>query len=160
MHKNVMLLIAILYSGVTMAENMFIHSYNTVSERYAILDEFGNTGVLYLSEKGSQKPEKDALAYMQVSPIDEETWKEKMRAGEPPVLHIGIASKEAVIAITKENDFSFRWSNDGQAVALIYKGKAITFISLSEKYGFSKAVIKDTKIVKPWDQSLYEQLFN
>jgi len=142
-----------------MAEGLFIHSYNKVSERYAILDEFGDTGVLYLSEVGSQKPIKDAFAYMRADPIDEETWKERMRAGEPPVLSTAIASKDAVIPEAKESDFNFLWSANGQAVALLFQGRPIAFISLNEKYGFSRAVAKESPIVKPWNQSLYEKLF-
>jgi len=142
-----------------MAEGIFIHSYNNISERYAILDEFGKTGMLYLSEKGNQKPAKDAFAYMKEPPIDKELWKEKMKVGEPPVLHAEIASQSAVMSVTNENDFTFLWANNGQAVALLYKNQAIAFISLDEKYGFSKAVIEESPIVSPWNQNLYEQLF-
>jgi hypothetical protein len=157
--KKLILLLFILLPGISMAEGIFIHSYNETSGRYAILDEFGKTGVLYLSEEGSQKPVKDAFAYMKEPPIDKETWKERMKAGEPPILHTEIASKNAVLPITNEKEFSFLWSSDGQAVALLYKGQAIAFISLHEKYGFSKAVTKESPIVNPWDQNMYEQLF-
>ncbi len=153
------LLISLLFSGTVMAEGIFIHSYNEQSDRFAILDEFGKTGVLYLSQQGNQKPEKDAFAYMQEPPIDQETWKEKMRAGEPPTLHTGIASENAVIPKTKESDFSFIWSNNGQSVALIYQGNAIAFIASNEKYGFSKAISKESAISNPWNQTLYESLF-
>jgi len=142
-----------------MAGGLFIHSYNESSERYAILDEFEKTGVLYLSEKGSQKPQKDAFAYMQTLPIDKEVWKERMRAGEPPTLHTEIASNQAVITNTRKEDFSFKWSISGEAVALLYKGNPIAFIDLNEKYGFSKAVIAESPIVNPWDNMLYEKIF-
>jgi hypothetical protein len=157
--KKSILLLLILFSGISMAEGIFIHSYNETSGRYAILEEYGEAGMLYLSEEGGQKPAKDAFAYMMVPPIDKETWKERMKGGGPPVLHAEIASQSAVITTTKEKDFSFLWSNNGQAVALLYKGEAIAFISINEKYGFSKAVTEKSPIVNPWDQHLYEQLF-
>jgi hypothetical protein len=158
--KKWTILLLILFPGASMAGGIFIHSHNETSGRYAILDEFGETGVLYLSEEGSQKPVRDAFAYMKVPPINKETWKERMKAGEPPTLHTEIASQSAVIPKTKENDFSFLWSSNGQAVALLYKGQAIAFISLNEKYGFSKAVTKGSPIVNPWDKNLYELLFS
>jgi hypothetical protein len=158
MKIGILFLLTIL-PGITMSEGIFIHSYNEVSGRYAILDEHDKTGVLYLSEEGSQKPVKDAFAYMQEPPIEKEIWTEKMKAGESPVLHTEIASETAVIPITKNNEFSFLWANNGLAVALLYKGKEIAFISLNEKYGFSKAVTKESPIVNLWNQSLYEQLF-
>lgn len=145
--------------GIAMAEGVFIHSYNEISGRCAILGKVGKTGVLYLSEEGSQKPVKDAFTYMQDSPVDKETWKENMKAGEPSALNTEIASETTVIPVAKDNELLLLWENNGQAVALLFKGKAIAFISLNEKYGLSKAVTKESSIVNPWNQGLYEQLF-
>ncbi|EPM7912004.1 hypothetical protein ACTQ76_004676 [Vibrio alginolyticus] len=47
-----------------MSEGLFLSSYNEVSERYAILDEFEESGVLYLTKPQTQKPERDAVAYI------------------------------------------------------------------------------------------------
>jgi len=142
-----------------MAEGLFIHSFNEVSKRYVILDEQNDSAIMYLSEVGIQKPAKDAFAYMRVEPVDFPTWEKRMKAGEPPILHSDIASKQAVITNTKESDFSFKWSTNGESVALFYMNKPIAFISLTEKYGFSKAVTKNSPIVNSWDEKLYTKLF-
>jgi len=159
--RKLLLTICILsLSGVAMSEGIFLHSYNELSDRYAILDEHGNTGVLYLSENGSQKPEKDAFAYMLVSPISKSDWIERMKAGEPPILHTEIASESAVLSSTKESDFSFKWAHDGLSVALLYKNIPIAFATLSRKFGYSKSVTENTPIVNVWDESLFGELFN
>ncbi|MER2494899.1 hypothetical protein ABS858_02225 [Vibrio neptunius] len=157
--KQVIFILCTLISGVAMSEGLFLSSYNKVSDRYAILDEFDQSGVLYLTRTGSQKLERDAVAYIQYEPVSEDTWKQKMRVGEPPQLHEGLASEEAVIAKTAEQDFSFLWSADGNSVALLYKSVPIAFVTLSEKYGFSKAVVSDSPIVSAWDLKKFSELF-
>ncbi|EGR1599178.1 TPA: hypothetical protein ACMDUI_004556 [Vibrio parahaemolyticus] len=142
-----------------MSEGLLLSSYNEESERYAILDEYDQSGVLYLTKPDTQQPERDAVAYIQYAPISEETWKQKMRAGEPPKLHEGLVSEVGVIAKTAEQDFSFLWSADGNSVALLYKGAAIAFVTQSEKYGFSKAVVSDSPIVSVWDSEKFSELF-
>lgn len=142
-----------------MAEGIFINSYNSLSDRYAILDEQDESAVLYLSEKGSQRPIKDAFAYMRIEPIDIDSWKDRMKAGEPPVLHKELASEQAVILTTKESDFSFTWSNDGDAVSLRYLNQPIAFISIDETFGFSKSVVKDSPVVNLWNEELFSSLF-
>ncbi len=62
-----------------MSEGLFLSSYNKVSDRYAILDEFDQSGVLYLTKPETQKPERDAVAYIQYAPVSEDAWKQKMR---------------------------------------------------------------------------------
>lgn len=143
-----------------MSEGIFIHSHNSISDRFAILDEQSESAVLYLSEKGSQKPLKDAFAYMRITPIDIDSWKDRMKAGEPPVLHKELASEQAFIPRTKESDFDFVWSDDGDSISLLYFRKPIVFISMSEEYGFSKSVVKDSPIVNQWNEELYGSLFN
>ncbi|HCE2442232.1 TPA: hypothetical protein NGU06_004518 [Vibrio parahaemolyticus] len=142
-----------------MSEGLFLSSYNNVSDRYAILDEFDQSGVLYLTKPESQKPERDAVAYIQYDPVSEDTWNQKMRAGEPPQLHEGLASEIAVIVKTEEQDFSFLWSADGNSVALLYKSAPIAFVTQSEKYGFSKAVVSDSPIVSAWNSKKFNELF-
>lgn len=128
-------------------------------ERYAILDEFEESGMLYLTKPQTQKPERDAVAYIQYAPVSKETWKQKMRSGEPPQLHEGLVSKTAVIEKTVEQDFSFQWSADGNSVALLYRTAPIAFVTKSEKYGFSKAVVSDSPVVSVWSSEKFSELF-
>ena len=157
--KHILFILCTLMSGVVMSEGLFLSSYNKVSDRYAILDEFDQSGVLYLTKPETQEPERDAVAYIHYAPVSKETWKQRMRAGEPPQLHEGVASEVAVIAKTAGQDFSFLWSADGNSVALLYKNAPIAFVTQSEKYGFSKAVVSDSPIVSAWDAEKFNELF-
>lgn len=142
-----------------MAEGIFIHSHNAESDRLAILDETEQVAFLYLTHQGTQKPERDSIAYMRINPPEKVDWNEMARAGIPPILSAEIASSTAVINDAKERYFSFSWSRDGASAALIYKGDPIAFVTISEKIGYSKAVATDNKLTSPWNQALYEKLF-
>lgn len=141
------------------ADGFLKTSYHETSQRYAMLDEYQGIGMLYLTKRQSQQPAKDALSYMLYEPVDKPTWKQNMEAGNIPALHKRIASQTAVFKDTKKTDFDFLWADDGSAVALIYKKEPIAFITESQKYGFSKAVISGTPIVSPWNQALFDTIF-
>ncbi|WP_420589495.1 hypothetical protein [Bacterioplanoides sp.] len=142
-----------------MAEGLFLHSYNENSKRFAILDEQGDVAFLYLSEIGKQRPERDSVAYMLTEPQKGIDWQLLANEGLPPQISKELASKSAVISLTKESDLSFHWSNDGHAVALLYKKDPITFVTINDKLGYSKAVIKDIGLANAWNQAKYESIF-
>ncbi len=149
----------VLITGTCMAEGIFIHSHSAVSNRFAILDETDKVAFLYLTKPGEQSPSNDAIAYMRVKPPVNFDWKAAASEGEPPLLPAKFASEKAVITGTSEADFSFKWSCDGNSVALNYKNEPIAFVVGSEPTGFSKAVSVDNALTNPWVQVLYTKYF-
>ena len=139
----------------TTRDLIFIHSYNEVSNRYAILCEEAKVAYLYLSKVGEQAPERDAVAYMRiVAPKKAELIKD-----EPPILSAEFVSSDAVLVDPVSEKFSFKWSDDGEAVTLLYDNSPITLSSSAEKLGYSKAVIKSNPIVLPWSEERYYEIF-
>lgn len=135
-----------------MAEDIFIHSHNAVSDRLAILDDDRRVAYLYLTKPGTQKPEKDAIAYSRVAPVTKLDWAEAAKTGGTPLLSQELASTSAVISDPIAGEFSFRWSRDGQSVALLRNGVPIAFASASEQFGYSKAVAKSSPLANAWSQ--------
>lgn len=142
-----------------MAEGLFLHSHSSVSDRFAILDETDQVAFLYLSQKGSQQPMRDAIAYMRVQPPKDVDWKAMAQKGNPPILSKELASNRAVISDADEGSFSFKWSADGNSAALLFRGEPIALVTESEELGLSKAVAKPNKLTSPWQQEVYQQLF-
>jgi len=70
-----------------------------------------------------------------------------------------IASAAAVISSPKQAEFTFKWAGDGQSVALLRNGDGLAFVTITERLGFSKAVIKATPLANPWDEKLYSSVF-
>lgn len=142
-----------------MSKDIFISSHNTISNRFAVFEDNEKIAFLYLTESESQKPIKDAIAYTRIPPISKSDWKNIEQTGNASPLEQSLTSPEAVIANPLEKDFSFRWSADGHAVALLRHGKPIAFAVASEKFGYSKAVSKSTNLANLWDQVKYESIF-
>ena len=144
---------------ITMAKDIFISSHNAISNRYSVFEDNEKVAFLYLTDIGIQKPIKDAIAYSRVPPVEKVDWEKIKETGDVPPLEQAIASNVAVIPNPSEKEFSFKWSPDGNAVALIRNGKPIAFISVKEKYGYSKAVAKSSRLANAWDQKKYESIF-
>lgn len=144
---------------MSFAKDIFISSQSQVSNRFAVFEDNERVAVLYLTEAGRPKPMKDAIAYSRVPPASSVDWARIKETGEIPPLTKDVASEEAVIASPSEEEFSFRWSADGNAVALLRNGRPIAFVSASEKYGYSRAVAKSSAIANAWDEKKYAALF-
>lgn len=145
--------------GLSMAEDIFIFSHNAVSNRFAVFEDNEKVAFLYLTEVGSQKPIKDAIAYSRVPPVENVDWAKIKETGDIPPLEKGLASAEAVIPYPLEKEFSFKWSADGSAVALLRNGSPICFTSAHDKFGYSRAVSKSSNLANVWDQKAYEYIF-
>jgi len=148
--------------GISMnsiAKEIFIDSHNPISQRFAIFEDNEQVAYLYLTERGSQKPIKDAIAYSRKPLIPKVDWKKIEETGEAPPLSMDVASSQAIIASPLESEFAFKWAKDGNSVALLRNGQPIAFASATEKYGYSKAISKTNPLANPWDQKLYDKLF-
>ena len=154
-------LLALLFvaSSFAMAKDIFIHSHNAVSNRLAVFEDDEKIAYLYLTKPGTQKPEKNAIAYSRVALAERVDWERIKKTGDAPALSQDIASPSSIIKNPQEGDFSFKWSSDGLAVALLLKGEPIAFASATDKLGFSKAVAKPSPLANPWDQKRYDALF-
>ncbi|RLJ37531.1 hypothetical protein C8C98_1247 [Acidovorax sp. 106] len=142
-----------------MAKDIFVHSHNQTSNRQAVFQDDESVAYLYLTRPGTQKPEKDAIAYSRVPLVAEVNWSKVNETRETPLLSQDIASSTALVENPLEADFSFKWSTDGHAVALLRNSIPIAFASASDKFGYSKAVAKSSPLANAWDQKRYEALF-
>lgn len=137
---------------LSMAEDIFISSHNAVSNRFAVFEDNQKMAFLYLTEVGSQKPIKDAIAYSRVPPVEKIDWEKIKETGDVPPLEKDLASSEAIIPSPLEKEFSFKWADDGNAAALLRNGSPICFVSPLEKFGYSKAVSKSSNLANAWNQ--------
>jgi hypothetical protein len=152
-------LLLLVCSASSIAQGIFLHSRSAASNRIAILEDDERVAYLYLTKPGTQQPEKDAIVYMRVQPIDRVDWEAIKKTGATPLLTKELASSSAVVAKPVEREFSFRWSRDGNAVAVLRGGAPLAFASMSERFGYSKAVSKSSPLANAWDQAKYESLF-
>ena len=129
-----------------------------ISGRLVMFEDDGTSAWLYLSSPSGEGIEKDAFAYSPIEPL-EELNKSEIENGEPPKLIKSLVTPSSVIVGAIESDFSFRWSKNGESVALFHKGEAISTIYQNYKSGYSKSLSKASPFGNPWDNELYESEF-
>ena len=129
-----------------------------LSGRTAVLDDDGESCWLYLCADGGRSILKSVFVYSPVEPVDRATWKKKISAGEAPVLIADYASGAAVVAERYPDDFAFRWREDGDAVAVLFRDVAIAVVSVDEKHGSSKAIGRSGPFGDPLQIESYEWL--
>lgn len=141
-----------------MADEIFISDVHPLSQRWAILDDNGNSAWLYLSRPGVQQPEKDAFAYSPVEPAAELNI-DAIRQGIPPILPRDLASDEAVIHAMDTAQINFLWAADGESVAVAYQGRLLAMIVSGSERGYSAALARDGEFGLPWDEAVFERHF-
>ena len=144
---------------LTMSEEIFLESQSPVSKRYAVLEDNGKIAFLYLTESGIPKPMKDAVVYMRVPPVEAVDWERIKKSVETPLLRKDLASATAVIKNPKASEFKFKWSADGDSVAVLRDGQPLAFASVKERFGYSRAVSTTCPLANAWDPARYTSLF-
>lgn len=144
---------------IVMAEEIFLQSQSPVSKRLAVLEDDGKVAFVYLTEPSIPKPVKDAIVYMRVQPIEAVDWERIKKRGDTPLLQRDLASSSAVITNPKAPEFAFKWSADGESVAVLRNGQPLAFASVKDRYGYSRAVSVTSPLANAWDEARYTTLF-
>lgn len=139
-------------------DGLFLQSQHHQSRRSAILEDDGRTAYLYLTDRGKRTPVRAAVVYTRAPLAPAQDWS-KVKDGAPPELSLDIASPSAVVPFPRAPEFSFRWSADGESVALLRKDVPVALVSSHQKLGYSKAVNVPSALANPWDQGKFVALF-
>jgi hypothetical protein len=151
--------VALVCLAAQAGEGLLLQSQHQLSRRYAILEDDGRMAFLYLTERGERMPVRDAVVYTRVPLAKAQDWA-RVKRGAPPELSLDIASPSAVVPLPRASEFSFRWSPDGESVAILRKGSPVAMASMRHKIGHSKAVYVPSPLAHPWDARAFTTLFN
>jgi Flp pilus assembly protein TadD len=158
--QRLIALVILVCAGATAASEEFtLESHNRASKRSAYLVDNGKVAYLYLSAAGTEKFEKDAIAYSRVPPSPQ-GWELLALQNDSPPLSADVASDTAVVDNPRKDEFSFEWSVDGAAVVLLRGDNPLAFVAASSEAGYSKAVSKAFPLGNPWDEALYQKIFD
>lgn len=140
-------------------QGIFLSSRNPVSGRQAVFEDNGTSAWLYLTEAGSQRPERDVFVYSPIAPVAKECAMAEAKAGQPPPLAADYAVASAPFSGASAASLSFQWSADGEAIGLLHAGEPLAMIAAESKQGFSKAVSRPGPYGLPWDETVYRTRF-
>lgn len=115
---------------MTSHEAPFESEQHPFSRRWAVVEDDGGVAWLYLSAPDSLKPIASCFLYDQAG----------TQVPAPKEIH-------------------FRWSTDGESVAVLFGSDLMGFIARGEQHGFSKLLSTPGALGAPLDVSLYERTF-
>lgn len=141
------------------AEGFLLDRQHPGSHRNAILDANGRCAWLLLTVPDDYRIERDAFVFSPGPLVSLDEAIGAARAGEPPPLATDYASADAVIARARREHFAFRWSDDGQSVAVLHQGDPIAMIVAGSDRGYSRALGKSGFYGFPWDSDVYDETF-
>lgn len=118
---------------MTLDTQPFIREQHPVSRRYAVFEDDGTSGWLYLTAPDEHRLVADAWVYNRVAPPENV----KSTRPRPPPLIARFAAEGAVVTEPTRSVWRFRWSADGEAVALERDGTLVALIARGRKRGYS-----------------------
>jgi hypothetical protein len=131
------------------------------SRRWAMFEDDGTSGWLYLTEPGKRKPIADCWIYNRIpAPAPDDISSYRDRGGPPPAPE-GYAGPDALVnALPDKRSVRFVWSLDGESVALHINQELMGFIAQGVQRGFSKNLVEAGPWGRPLDSTLYAELFS
>ena len=140
-------------------KGLLIEHEHARSRRHALLDANEQCGWLLLTLPGEYRIDREAFVFSPglLVPVDEAIRASK--DGHPPPLASEYASPDAIIREPDADEFAFRWSDDGESVAVLHRGEPAAMIVSGSNRGYSRALSREGFYGHPWDQSIYESVF-
>jgi hypothetical protein len=139
------------------SEELFQAERHPLSLRHAIIEDNGYCAWLYLTESATTQPIADVWVYNRIeSPPAEQI--RSFRPSPPPAA-AGYASNAAQFLTPQNCEWRFRWSSNGNSVALFRDGEVHAFILAGQKHGYCRLLIKEGPRGKLWDDEVYKTAF-
>jgi hypothetical protein len=140
-----------------MPEEVFLSEQNSISRRWAVLEDDGLSAWLYLTGPDSEKPAADCWVYNRIpNPEPAESY---LSRGVAPPAPSEYAGEGALLISPDESSFRLAWSKDGESVALFDGHILIGFIASGHERGFSRNLEKAGAWGNPLDEDVYKSVF-
>jgi hypothetical protein len=127
------------------------------SGRWVSLDIREHSAWMLLSESTSFRPVADIWVYNLIAPIPANEVHRYERSGPPPGC-VGFVSAEGVRK-AHADQLAFRWSPDGDAVAVEIEGEVLAFVQARPRKGWARHIIQEGPFGSPWSDEEYGRLF-
>jgi hypothetical protein len=128
----------------------FLSEQHPSSRRHAIFEDDGTSAWLYLTAPDEPRPVADVFVYNRQAPTDRVDESERSR---PPPIVKQFAAPGAVVDASRRSVWRFKWSADGNSVALVRDGVVVALIPSGRRRGYSSAVIAEC----PWGAPLRDE---
>lgn len=133
---------------------------NAVSRRFAILRAEDDCVWLYLCGSRAPFPAHECwVLNLPSAPAAPE--RAVYEAALSPVpAPTSIVGAGGVREISRDDSWTFVWSQDGEAVAACLAGTVFAFVASDNPLGYSRHLLEPSDYGLPWNAVLYERLFH
>lgn len=137
------------------SQDLFVSEQHPVSRRWAVVEDDGCVAWLYLTEPDTLKPVADCWLYNRVvTPSQFDSIR-----SEPPLVPQSHAGVGATSQPPAEESVRFRWSPDGESVAVFFDDELIGFIARGHQRGFSRHIRVSGAFGSVLDTELFQKVF-
>jgi len=140
-----------------MNKGIFLSEKNLISCRWAIFEDNEVSGWLYLTNPNEKKPIADCWIYNRVEAPSPSEIKD-YRNGPPPA-SFEYCRSNVFVSKTDNMKISFKWSDDGNAVALIVENVPLGYIIAGSRGGYSRNLLKNGPWGNVFEEDRYKDIF-
>lgn len=134
-------------------DNFFVSEQHPISRRTAVLEGSNSSIWLYLTESDTLRPVADVWVYNRIpAPPKAEI---AAYRGKPPPAAQEYTRASAMCEYPHTHKWSFIWSSDGEAVAVIVDSFATAFACAAQKRGYSRELVANSPWGNPWSDQMY-----
>lgn len=138
-----------------MEDDLFLSQQHPYSRRWAIIEDDGTTGWLYLTAPDSTKPVAHCWLYNRIKAPAGRIF----GRGDTPIVPADFLVDSAPFPAPPATSVHFRWTHDGQGVAVLLDKVLVGYIAKPGGSGYSKNLKSSGPYGSPLDYSAYTQVF-
>jgi hypothetical protein len=138
------------------AESQEVAEQHPLSRRWAVFEDDGVSAWLYLTQPDALRPVADCWLYNRITPPS--PGEIHRYRGRPPPASTEYAGPESVRSLPEAATISFKWSADGESVAVSIGEEPLGLIVQGQPRGLSKNLRAPGPWGQPWDEALYQSV--
>jgi hypothetical protein len=134
----------------------FLSEQHPRSGRYAVFEDDGTTGYLYLSAPHVPRPVQDCWIYNRIPAPTSLAGGERDAPPPVPASHCVPSAQQS--EAPDPGRLQLQWSMDGESVALLLDGLPLGLLSAAEPAGYARYLTQPCPWGRPWDEACYTRL--
>lgn len=139
--------------------DIYLSSVSPNGLHQCVIDGNAHSVWMYLHDLEQNYVLADAPICSLVEPISYDEFKKTYKGGDTPSFVKGYASERAIIPDIENSRLEIQWADDHMTVVVSIDGEPFSMIIRNEKNSYSKSIKQSGPWGRPWDESIYKEIF-
>ena len=140
--------------------DIYLSSVSPNGLHQCVIDGNAHSVWMYLHDLEQNYVLADAPICSLVEPISYDEFKKTYKGGDTPSFVKGYASERAIIPDIENSRLEIQWADDHMTVVVSIDGEPFSMIIRNEKNSYSKSIKQSGPWGRPWDESIYKEIFD